>query len=99
MFSKPIAADVKYSSFKTEHPLPLEDGVLSVGPVQDWCIDKSKYNVATYKETVPLLRYAEKVYLIKNLFVPEKDLCFPETIRFFQFDWLLLLPWFCYSPS
>ena len=37
VFSKPIIADIKYSSFKTEAPLPLEDGVLSYGPVDGSC--------------------------------------------------------------
>ena len=50
VFSKPIATDFKYSSFKTEDPLfLLEDGVLSDGdgPVDSSCIYKSKYDVAT----------------------------------------------------
>ena len=40
-FSKPIAANVKYSSFKTEDHLSLEDRVLSNGPVHSSCIHKS----------------------------------------------------------
>ena len=49
VFSNLIAADVKYSSFKTEHPLPLEDRALSDGSVHSLCIYKSKYDVATKK--------------------------------------------------
>ena len=48
VFSKPIAADVKYSSLKTEDPLPSEDGALSNKPVHSSCIYKNKYDVATY---------------------------------------------------
>ena len=55
VFSKLIAADVKYSSFKTEDPLPLEDGALSIRPVHSSCIYKSKYDVATYREKAPHL--------------------------------------------
>ena len=32
VYPKPIAKDVKYSSFKIEDPLPLEDGILSDRP-------------------------------------------------------------------
>ena len=39
-YSKPIAKDVKYSFFKTEDLLPLEDGILSDGPVDSSCIYK-----------------------------------------------------------
>ena len=70
VFSKPIAKDVKYSSCKTEDPLPLEDGVLSDGPdgpVDSSCIHKSKYDVATYREKAPHLSYGEKVDLIKSV--------------------------------
>ena len=45
------------------------------------------------------LCYGEKVDLIKNMFVPEENFCFPETTRSFKYEWLLLLPWLCYSPS
>ena len=102
VFSKPIAKDVKYSSCKTEDPLPLEDGVLSDGPdgpVDSSCIHKSKYDVATYREKAPHLSYGEKVDLIKNVFVPEKNFRFPGTTRSFKYEWLLLFPWLCYSPS
>ena len=70
VFSKPIAKGVKYSSFKTEDPLPLDDGVLSDGPVDSSCIYKSIHDVATYREKAPHLSYGEKVDLIKNVFVP-----------------------------
>ena len=33
VFSKPIVKDMKYSSFKIEDPPPLEDGILSDGPL------------------------------------------------------------------
>ena len=29
----------------------------------------------------------------------EKSICFRETTRSFKYEWLLLLPWLCYSPS
>ena len=63
--------NVKYSSFETEDPLSLEDGVLSDGSVDSSCICKSKYDVATYRENTPHLIYGEKVDLIKNVFVHE----------------------------
>ena len=63
------------------------------------CIYKSKYDVATYREKAPQLSYDKKVDLIKKVFVPEKYFRFPETIRFFKYEWLLLFPWLCYSPS
>ena len=87
---------MKYSSFKIEDPLPLEDRILSDGPDSS-CIYKSKYDVATYREKAPHLSYSEKVDLIKNVFVPEKNFCFPETTRSFKYEWLLLFPWLCYS--
>ena len=98
VFSKPIAKDMKYSSFKIEDLLPSEDGILSNGPYSP-CIYKSKYDVATYREKAPHFSCDEKVDLIKNVFVPEKNFCFPETTRSFKYDWLLLFPWLCYSPS
>ena len=65
---------MKYSSLKIEDPLPSEDGMLSDGPDSS-CIYKSKY-VATYREKAPhFLSYGEKVDLIKNVFVPEKNFC------------------------
>ena len=97
-FSKPIVKDMKYSSFKIEDPLPLQDGILSDGPDSS-CIYKSKYDVATYRENAPHLSYSEKVDLIKNLFVPENNFYFPETTRSFKYEWLLLFPWLCYYPS
>ena len=48
VLSKPIATDVKYSSIKTEDPLPLEEGALSNGLSPSSCICKCKYDVATY---------------------------------------------------
>ena len=99
VFSKPIAKDVRYSSFKTEDPLPLKDVALSGAPVDSSCTYKSKYDVATYREKAPHLSYGEKVDLIKHVFVQEKDFCFPETKRSFKYEWLLLFPWLSYSPS
>ena len=98
VFCKPIAANAKYY-FKTEDPLPLEDGAFPNGPVHSSCIYKSKYDVATYREKAPHLSYDEKVDLIMNLFVPEKSLPFPETIRSSKYEWLFFFPWLCYSPS
>ena len=92
VFSKPIAKDVKV-------PLPLEDGVLSDGPVYSLCIKKSKYVVATYRKKAPHLSYGEKLDLVKNVFVPGQSFRFPETIRSFKYKWLLFFLWLCYSSS
>ena len=89
---------MKYYSFKIEDPLPLEDRILSYGPNSS-CIYKTKYDVAIYREKAPHLSYGEKINLIKNMFVPRKNFCFLETTRSFKYEWLLLFPWFCYSPS
>ena len=43
------------------------------------------------------LSYSKKVDLIKNVFVSEKNFCFPQTTRSFKYEWLLLLPWHCSS--
>ena len=83
VFSKPIAKDMKYSSPKIEDPPPLEDEILSDEPDSS-CICKSKYDVATYREKAPHFSYGEKVDLMKNVFVPEKNFCFPETNRSFK---------------
>ena len=87
-----------YPSLKIEDPLPLENRILSDGP-DSLCIYRSKYDVATYREKSPHLSYDEKIDLIKNMFVPEKNISFPETIRSFKYEWLLLFSWLCYSPS
>ena len=68
---------MKYSSFKIEDPLPLEDGILSDGP-DSTRIYKSKYDVATYREKAPHLSYGEKEDLMRNVFVPEKSFAFPK---------------------
>ena len=69
---------VKYSSFKIEDRLPLENGIMSDGPDSS-CIYKSKYDVAAYRQKALPLSYGEKVDLTKNGFVPEKNFCSPET--------------------
>ena len=33
------------------------------------------------------------------LHMPKKNFRFPETIRYFKYEWLLLFPWISYSPS
>ena len=91
VFSKPISKDMKYSSFKIEDPLPLEDGILSDGPDSS-CIYKSKYDVATYREKAPHLSYSEKVDLIKNVFVPEKTFAFQK-----QLDLLNMSGYYCFT--
>ena len=96
---RPFAKDMKYSFFKTKDALPLEDRVLSNGPVDSSCIYKSKDNVATYREKASYLSYGEKVDLMKNEFVAEKNFRFPETTRSCKYECLLLFPWLCYSPS
>ena len=81
VFSKPIATDVKYSSFKKEDSFPLEDGVSSYGQIHSSCIYKSKLYVSRYMgKTIPYLRfkYGEKIDLIKNLFEPEKNIVFQK---------------------
>ena len=70
---------MNYSFLKIEDPLPLKDGILPDGPDSS-CIYKSKYDVATYREKAPHLSCSEKVDLIKNVFVPEKNFCFAEAI-------------------
>ena len=90
---------MKYSSFKTEDPLPLEEGVLSRGPVDSPCIFESKFDVTTYREKTPRLGYGEKVDLVKNVFVLEKNFCFLEATRYFKYEWILLFPWLYYSLS
>ena len=99
VFSKSVATDLKYCSFKTEDSLSLEDGALSDGPVHSSCIHKSEYDVATYREKALHLSYDEKVDLIKNVFVPEKNFRFPGTLRSLKCERLLLFPWLCYFPS
>ena len=83
VFSKPIARDAKFSSFKTEDPLPLEDGVLSDEPVDSSFIYKSNYDVATYRKKAPHLSYGEKVDLIKNGFFYEKKLSLSRNNKLF----------------
>ena len=51
---------MKYSPFKTEDLLPLEDGVLFSGPVHSSCLYKSIYDVAKYRGKIPHLNYREK---------------------------------------
>ena len=89
---------MKYSSFGRRFP-SLGRWSFVWCTVDSSCIHKSKYDVATYREKAPHLSYGEKVDLIKNVFVPEKNFRFPETTRSFKYEWLLLLPWLCYSPS
>ena len=62
----------------------------SNGPVHNSCIYKSKNDIATYTEKAPLLSYGEKVYLIKNEFVSEKNFCFAEKIISFKYGWLII---------
>ena len=83
VFSKSIARDAKFSSFKTEDPLPLEDGVLSDEPVDSSCICKSNYDVVTYREEAPHLSYGEKVDLIKNGFFMKKKLSLSRNNKLF----------------
>ena len=78
---------MKYSSFKIEDLLPLEDRILSDGPGSSY-IYNSKYDVATYREKAPHLSYSEKEDLIKNVFVLEKNFYFPEATRSFKYEWL-----------
>ena len=77
----------------------MEDGFLSDRPVHSSCIYKSKYDVTTYNEKASHLNHGEKVDLIENVFVPEKNFRFPETTRSFEYGWPLLFPLLCYSPG
>ena len=60
--------------------------VLSNEPEYSSCIYKSKDDISSIKEKAPHLCHDEKVDLIKNLFVPEKIFCFPETLRSFKHE-------------
>ena len=77
----------------------MEDGVLSNGKVRSSLTYKSKYHVATYRRKAPHLRYEEKVDLRKKFFVLEKSFRFPETIRSFKYERLLLFSLLCYSHN
>ena len=59
----------------------------------------NRYDVATHKAKAPYLFDAEQKYLTKIVFVPDKNSLFPETERYFRFEWLKMFSWFCYSPS
>ena len=59
----------------------------------------NRYDVATYKAKAPYLSDSERKDLIKNVFVPDENFVFPETERYFRFEWLKEFPWLCYSPS
>ena len=59
----------------------------------------NRYDVATYKTKAPYLSDSERKGLIKNVFVPDENFVFPETERYFRFEWLKEFPWLCYSPS
>ena len=72
----------------------MERGVLSNGQVHSSCIYNSKYDVATYGEKASHLSYGEKVDSIIK-----KNFHFPEKLRSFKCEWLLLFPWLCYSSS
>ena len=41
---------------------------------------------------------AEKLKLMRSIFVPSKSYVFPVTVRHFKYDWLKQYPWLCYSP-
>ena len=88
---------MKYSSFKIEDPLLLEDGILSDGPDSS-CIYKRKYDVATYREKAPHLSYGEKVDLIKNVFVPEKTFDFQKQLDLLNMSDYCCFPGFVILP-
>ena len=97
VFSKAIAKNMKYSFFKIEDPLLLEDGILSDGPDSPY-IYKSKYDVATYREKAPHLSYSEKVDLIKNVFVPEKTFAFQKQLDLLNMSDYCCFPGFVILP-
>ena len=68
------------------------------GPVHSSCVYKSKYNIATYREKAPHLSYGGEVDLIKNTFMSEKKFRYLETIRSFEYKWLLFFPAFVILP-
>ena len=83
---------MKYFFLKFEDPIPSKDGTFSDGPAD------SSSNIATYREKAPHLSFGKKVHLIKNVFVSEKKISFPETTRQFKYEWLLLFPSFVILP-
>ena len=42
------------------------------------------------------LSNAEKLKLMRSVFVPSKSYVFPVTVRHFKYDWLEQYPWLCY---
>ena len=88
---------MRYSSFKTEDPLPLGDGILYDRPVDSSCICKSKYDVATYREKALHLSYCEKVDLIKNMIVLKK-FRFPEVNKLLNVNGYCCFPGFVILP-
>ena len=99
VFSKPIAKDIMYSSFKTEDLIPFDDGILSDGPVDGSCIYKSKCDVAKYRDKAPHLSSGKKIDLIKCVLLPEKTFAFQKQQDLLNMSGLLLFPWLCYSLS
>ena len=80
-----------YSSFKTEDPIPFDDGILSDVPVDGSCIYKSKCDVAKYRDKAPHLSSGEKVDLIKYVLLPEKTFAFQT-----QQDLLNMSGYYCF---
>ena len=60
----------------------------------------SQFDVALYRDKVKGMDTSGVCTLIKNVFKPTKEYCFPKhNGRSFRYDWLNLYPWLCYSPS
>lgn len=58
------------------------------------------FDIACYREKVKGLDNAGVYNLVKNVFKPDKNYCFPKTKgRSFRYEWLELYPWLHYSPS
>ena len=56
-----------------------------------------KKDVSTLAE-LKNLSNAEKLKLMRSVFVPSKSYVFPLTVQHFKYDWLEQYPWLCYLP-
>ena len=59
----------------------------------------NRYDVANYTSKEPFLSDIEKKDLIKNVFVPDENLSFPENNRSFKSEWFKWFRYLCYSPN
>ena len=60
----------------------------------------SQFDIALYRDKVKGMDTSSVCTLIKNVFKPTKEYCFPKRNgRSFRYDWLNLYRWLCYSSS